>query len=125
MSARKCNSEPPRSVITTEADPATRLIPPALLIALAAAQQPDVVFQSSAREVLLELVVRDSHGKLVKVDPSQVSVYEDGVRQEIRSFHFISGREVRAADEKQTAQSQSARPPSNPLRSVNVVCARS
>jgi VWFA-related protein len=122
MSARQCNSAPSSSVITSEADPVIRLIPSALLIALADAQQPDVVFQSSTGEVLLEVVVRDSHGKLVKVDPSQVSVYEDGVRQEIRSFHFISGREVRAADEKQTAQSPSARPASNPLRTVNVVC---
>ena len=89
-------------------------------------------FQSSAREVLLEVIVRDAHGKLVtKLDPSQVSVYEDGVRQDIRSFRLVPGREVRAEVEKEMAQVAATQPavlgsvkrlPSSPLRTVNVVC---
>ncbi len=90
------------------------------------AQDSNVVLRSSTREVLLEVVVRDAHGRLVnKVDPSQVSVYEDGVRQEIRSFRLVQGRDVRADDEKQAAAAgtgNSAPPPVNPLRTVNVVC---
>jgi VWFA-related protein len=104
-----------------------------LLIGTAFAQQPTPDFQSQAREVLLEVVVRDAHGKLVtKIDPAQVSVYEDGVRQEIKSFRLVPGREVRAEFERETALTATKpealhfdaapRPPSNPLRTVNVVC---
>ena len=108
-----------------------------LLIGTCVAQQtvPDskVVIRSSTREVLLEVVVRDAHGKLVKkIDPEQVSVYEDGIRQEIRSFRLVQGSEVRAQDEKQVAAQAAVappapgnatpRPPFNPLRTVNVVC---
>ena len=55
-----------------------------LLIGTCVAQQtvPDskVVIRSSTREVLLEVVVRDARGRLVKkIDPEQVAVYEDGV----------------------------------------------
>jgi VWFA-related protein len=92
-----------------------------------------VVFQSQAHEVLLEVIVRDAHGKLVtKVDPAQVSVFEDGVRQEIKSFRLVPGKEVRVEVEKQMAQAAAQaeapqagivkRPASNPLRTVNVVC---
>src|SRR5580704_7577258 len=102
-----------------------------LLIGSSLAQ--DVVFQSQTREVLLEVVVRDAHGKLVtKIDPSQVSVYEDGVRQDIKSFRLIHGQEVRAEMDRQAAIESikpgavrfdaTPRPPTNPLRTVNVVC---
>lgn len=107
-----------------------------LLIGTCVAQQttPDskVVIRSSTREVLLEVVVRDAHGRLVKkIDPEQVTVYEDGVRREIRSFRLVQGHEVRVEDEKQEAQAAAVappapgstpRPPFNPLRTVNVVC---
>jgi VWFA-related protein len=107
-----------------------------LLIGTCVAQQtvPDskVVIRSSTREVLLEVVVRDARGRLVKkIDPEQVAVYEDGVRQEIRSFRLVQGSEVRAEDEKQVAEAAAVaqptpgitpHPPFNPLRTVNVVC---
>jgi VWFA-related protein len=90
------------------------------------------VIRSSAREVLLDLVVRDAHGKLVtNLKPGEVAVYEDGVRQDVRSFRLVAGSEVRVEDEKQAAEAQAAaattpapatRPPVNPLRTVNVVC---
>ena len=48
------------------------------------------VFQSQSHEVLLEVIVRDAHGKIVtKIDPSQVTVFEDGVKQDIRSFRLV------------------------------------
>ena len=108
----------------------------ALLIGTGIAQQtaPDtnVVIRSSTREVLLEVVVRDAHGRLAtKIDPAQVTVFEDGVRQDIRSFRLVQGSEVRAEDEKQLrGQTSGAIPvpgnprpaPFNPLRTVNVVC---
>lgn len=107
----------------------------ALLTGTGIAQQttPDsnVVIRSSTQEVLLEVVVRDARGRLVtKIDPTQVSVYEEGVRQDIRSFRLVQGREVRERDDKQTAQAAATpaapvitpRPPFNPLRTVNIVC---
>lgn len=108
-----------------------------LLIGTSVAQQttPDsnIVIRSSTREVLLEVVVRDAHGRLItKVEPGQVAVYENGVKQEIRSFRLVHGSEVRAQDEKQATQTTSYetvpgsstnhRPPLSPLRTVNVVC---
>src|ERR1035438_4332756 len=107
-----------------------------LLIGNCVAQQTaadsKVVIRSSTREVLLEVVVRDARGRLVKkIDPEQVSIFEDGVRQQIRSFRLVQGTEVRAEDEKQMAEAAAVapptpgsapRPPFNPLRTVNVVC---
>jgi VWFA-related protein len=111
------------------------VLPALLLIGTSVAQQPppdsNVVIRSSAQEVLLEVVVRDAHGRLItKVEPSQVSVYENGVRQEIRSFRLVHGSEVRAQDEKQAAETTTyvtvpgaaPHPPLSPLRTVNVVC---
>jgi len=110
---------------------ATAILSATLLIGSTFAQ--DVVFQSQTREVLLEVVVRDTHGKLVtKIDPSQISIYEDGVRQDIKSFRLVPGKEVRAELERETALAATKpdalhfdaapRPPSNPLRTVNIVC---
>jgi VWFA-related protein len=114
-------------------------LPLALLIANGLAQTPpapDVVIRSNAREVLLDVVVRDAHGKLVtNLKPQDIAVFEDGVRQDVSSFRLVAGSEVRIEDEKQAAEAQAApgttptpapapatRPPVNPLRTVNVVC---
>jgi len=103
------------------------------LIGAVLAQPPDAVIRSSAREVLLDVVVHDARGRLVtNLKPGDVAVYEDGVRQDVRSFRLVAGSEVRRDDEKQAAEAQAAspsttapnpvRPPVNPLRTVNVVC---
>lgn len=86
-----------------------------------AAQTADnSVIKSSVSEVLLDVVVRDKRGKPVTdLKPEQVAVYEDGVRQNVRSFRLVKGGEVRAEDEKATL---AARPRLNPLRTVNLVC---
>jgi VWFA-related protein len=111
-------------------------LPLALLIASGSAQTPqapDVVIRSNAREVLLDLVVRDAHGKLVNnLKPEEIAIFEDGVRQDVRSFRLVAGSEVRVEDERQAAEAKAAatttasapvaRPPVNPLRTVNVVC---
>src|ERR1700690_2742875 len=109
------------------------LVPAALLIGIGLGQTPDVVIRSSVREVLLDVVVRDAHGRLItNLKPGEVAVYEDGIRQDVRSFRLVAGREVRIEDEKQAAEAQTsgtrpaapkeARPTVNPLRTVNVVC---
>ncbi len=101
-------------------------------IAQQTAPDSNAVIRSSTREVLLEVGVRDSHGRLVKkIEPGQVEVYENGVRQEIRSFRLVPGSEVRAQDDAQIKLQTSgsipipgvrAAAPFNPLRTVNVVC---
>jgi VWFA-related protein len=99
----------------------------------AQAQPSDsVVIESSVREVLLDVVVRDKHGKPVAdLKPEQLAVYENGVRQNVRSFRLVKGDEVRIEDEKEAAealdtQQTAATPPGqprlNPLRTVNLVC---
>ena len=97
--------------------------------------QSDTVIKSSVREVLLDVVVRDKHGKPVtNLKPEQVEVYEDGVRQNVRSFRLVKGDEVRAEDEKEATEAKAStatvsasqpaavRPALNPLRTVNLVC---
>jgi len=110
-------------------------LPLALLIADGLAQTPqaaDVVIRSSAREVLLDVVVRDARGKLVtNVKPEEIAVYENGVRQDVRVVRLVAGSEVRIEDERQAAEAKAdaappaqpvPRSPLNPLRTVNVVC---
>ncbi len=106
------------------------------LAALAAALgaqtgSPDVVIRSSSNEVLLDVAVRNAHGRLVtNLKPGEVAVYEDGVRQQVSSFRLVAGREVRVEDLKQAVEARaagtpagnSARPAVNPLRTVNIVC---
>src|ERR1039458_930218 len=88
-------------------------LPLALLIASGSAQTPqapDVVIRSNAREVLLDLIVCDAHGKLVNnLKPQDITVFEDGVRQDVRSFRLVAGSEVRVEDERQAAEAKADR----------------
>jgi VWFA-related protein len=106
-----------------------------MLIGNGLAQVPDIVIRSNAREVLLDVVVHDAHGHLVtNLKPEDFAVYEEGVRQDVRAFRLVAGSEVRIEDEGQAAEAKAAaaspgapvppaaRPPLNPLRTVNVVC---
>jgi VWFA-related protein len=108
----------------------------ALLLALAClspAQEPrphdsDVTIRSSVQEVVLDLLVRDSHGRQLKnLRPDELEIYEDGVRQEIRSFRFLPGREVlkqQASTETQAQSHKEVTPgrPASPLPAVNLIC---
>ena len=109
------------------------LAPVVLLAGAGWAQSPDAVIRSSVREVLLDVVVHDAHGRLItNLKAGDVGVYEDGVRQDVRSFRLVAGSEVHIEDQKQAAEAKvspgssalpdTARPPFNPLRTVNVVC---
>jgi len=111
-----------------------RILAAALLAAAAIAQTGEnLVMKSSVREVLLDVVVRDKHGKSVKdLKPEQLAVYENGVKQNVRSFRLVTGGEVRAEDEQEAAEALSTTtapaaaaksgPRLNPLRTVNLVC---
>ena len=111
------------------------LLPAAVLLTGAAvaqtALQPEVVIRSAAHEVLLEVAVRDAHGRLVtNLRPEEVAVYEDGLLQPVRSFRLVAGSEVRRGDQMQAETAAAApapaphraRPAVNPLRAVNLVC---
>jgi VWFA-related protein len=53
-------------------------------------QQEEVV-RVGASEVVLDMVVRDKKGRLVRdLKPSDVEVYEDGARQDLSSFQLVS-----------------------------------
>jgi VWFA-related protein len=106
----------------------------ACTIAGAAAQeQAAQPIRVTAREVMVDLVVHDQHGKLVrKLDPADVALYEDGVRQEIRSLRLVDGKEVRRAPAQaatpvvQPDGATPARPPAPSgmlsLHTANLVC---
>ena len=93
---------------------------------------PDVVIKTSAREVLLDVGVRDAHGKMVtNLKAEDFTVYEGGVRQPVRSFRMVNGSAALSEEQKQTAETpaaaatvapSAAQPALNPLRAVNVVC---
>lgn len=52
------------------------------------------VIRTTTREVVLDLVVRDKHRHPVTdLRPDEVTVFEDGVRQNVRSFRNVQGSE--------------------------------
>lgn len=82
----------------------------------------ETTIRTSTEEVLLDVVVRDSHGKLAKgLQASDFKVLEDGVPRDIKSFQFVQGRDV-AEEQRASGNSKSTATPVNPLRSVNLVC---
>jgi VWFA-related protein len=102
----------------------------------AAVEQERPVIHTTTREVVLDLVVRDRHHHPVTdLRPEEVEVYEDGVRQTIRAFRSVLGREQLETERTVNggvgpvstppAQSAAATPdqlhPLNSLRQLNFV----
>jgi VWFA-related protein len=84
-----------------------------------------VTIRTTVHEVVLDLIVRDSHGRQVKdLKPEEVEIFEDGVRQKIRSLRLVPGREVReqAAGAAKKPGAGTVAMPSYPLRTVNLIC---
>jgi VWFA-related protein len=93
---------------------------------------------ATVNEVALDLVVRDKKGRLVKnLKPGDVEIYEDGVRQEIRSLRLVGGEAPAQPGQPGQPPDEAAggaqpgpagagalpiEPPAMPLRSVNLVC---
>jgi VWFA-related protein len=101
----------------------------ALLLAgglTAQTQDTGLSIRTSVREVVVDVEVHDKNGKLVKnVDPSSVTLYEDGARQEILSWRLVGGPEVRKEDAQAPSTDVRAKAPAraiSPLRTVNLVC---
>jgi VWFA-related protein len=85
--------------------------------------------RATSSEVALDLVVRDKHGKILKnLKPSDVEIFEDGVKRDVLSFRFVNGRETQVkpgGSQKATATvavSAANGAPVRPLRAVNLVC---
>jgi VWFA-related protein len=85
--------------------------------------------RTTTREVLLDLVVRDKHQHpITDLRPEEVELYEDGVRQEIKVFNNVQGKE-QLQTEQRLAQGESATPTDsagpehsrNTLRQINFV----
>src|ERR1022692_5229861 len=88
---------------------------------------PEPVIRAKVDEVALDLVVRDKKGRLVKnLAPADVEIYEDGVRQQLRSFRLVTGDSVPAQPVSQShpEQPSSGASPASPmpLRANNLVC---
>ncbi|HXM44550.1 MAG TPA: VWA domain-containing protein [Bryobacteraceae bacterium] len=92
---------------------------------------------ATVNEVALDLVVRDKKGRLVKnLKPGDVEIYEDGVRQEIRSLRLVVGAEAPAhasplaqtpdrpagAEKPEPAGTEALPAEALPLRSADLVC---
>jgi VWFA-related protein len=100
------------------------LLWPVLAVASGAQSAPTAetapTIRATVNEVVLDLVVRDKHGKIVKnLKPGDVSIYEDGVQQQIRSFRLLEG--TAAAAQESTAGAAAAGA-TLPVRKSNLVC---
>jgi len=104
----------------------------AVWLPLPAAPQPpqdsQAVIRTGVAEVLLEVVVRDRRGRLVRnLKPEDLEIYENGVKQDIRAFRF-AGAERRRTERNERPEPSTAgarapgagRPMS--LRAVNLLC---
>src|SRR5262245_43644283 len=81
--------------------------------------QPATVFRTGTTAVLLDIVVRDKHGRPVRdLRQDEITVLEDGVPRELRSFRLVEGRPsdavVHGAAEPGTVQP-------DPLRRITLV----
>src|SRR5436305_495679 len=107
------------------------LVRPLLFITVLAGQEvnppkPPVTFRTSAEEVNLDLIVRDNHGRQVKnLKPSEVEIFENGVRQDIKSLRLVTGKEVQERAAVSEAVGPAKQKPvrvDNPLPAVNYIC---
>src|SRR5450432_3189291 len=99
----------------------TRVLSFLLASAIIRAQDPGVTIRHTVQEVVLEVVVRDARGRIVKnLKPGDLDIYEDGVRQEIRSFKLIQGHDV--VSKAKTAANPPVAAAANPLKAVNLIC---
>src|ERR1035441_9658472 len=88
---------------------------------------PGPVIHATVDEVALDLVVRDKKGRLVKnLTSGDVEIYEDGVRQQIRSLRLVTSDAAPAQPVSQSHSDWSSDVCSSdlpmPLRALNLVC---
>jgi VWFA-related protein len=87
----------------------------------AGAPEPGPTIRQTVQEIVLDVVVRDGRGRVVKnLKPGDLEVFENGQPQEIRSFKLINGRDVLLSKSKSTAKPGAT--PANPLKATNLIC---
>lgn len=91
-----------------------------------AAQDSQAVIRTGVAEVLLDVVVRDRRGRLVRnLKPEDLEIYENGARQEVRAFR-LAGVERRRSEKAEPAAAKAKAAPAQarpmPLRAVNLLC---
>ncbi len=99
----------------------------ALLLARVLTAQATI--KATSQEVLLDLVVRDKKGHLVKdLKPGEITVTDDGVTQQVRSLSLRTGAEISTVSTTTAVSTTPGAPapnkapqPVNPLRDVRVV----
>ncbi|HVT94813.1 MAG TPA: VWA domain-containing protein [Bryobacteraceae bacterium] len=95
----------------------------AAMLAPQTVRAQDPTIRETVQEVVLDMVVRDHRGREVKnLRPSDVTIYEDGVKQDIRSFRWVDGKEIAAAAARDKEQTPESRISASPLPVVNLVC---
>jgi VWFA-related protein len=76
----------------------------------------------TTRQVLLDLVVRDKHERLIgDLKPEEIAIYEDGVKQTPKSFNIITGKEQTEFEQRERASTSQTARGLNPLRQINLV----
>jgi len=85
----------------------------------------ETTFRTSSKEVLLDVVVRDRKGRLIKdLKPEEFEVSDDGAAQKIVSFRLRTGAELSTEEAAATASAAGAKPAEsklNPSREVRLV----
>ena len=77
--------------------------------------QPVEVIRSTRREVLVDLVVRDKHQRMIgNLRPDEVELYEDGVPQKVSAFRLVGGAE-QLQSEKDAPKEAAASGPASAL----------
>jgi len=85
----------------------------------AAPPEPGIANRTTPGEVSLDLVVRDKKGKLVKsIEPGEVEIYEDGIRQQLVDFRLVTG----SATPRLAPAAAAPKPGSLSLKALNLVC---
>lgn len=90
-----------------------------------ATKSDEVVFKVGSKEVLLDVVVRDKKGNLIRnLKPEEVQVSDDGVVQKVLSFRFRTGAELSAEEAAVASATAGAKPTEaklNPSREIRLV----
>jgi VWFA-related protein len=86
-------------------------------------QESGLTIKTTTQEVALDLIVRDSHGKIVKnLKATDVEITEDGVKQELRSFRAVSGQAEPGGKKGKSEKTDLATTKPMQLPATNVVC---
>lgn len=81
---------------------------------------PTSTIQSTAQEVVLDMVFRDRKGKTIRdLRPEEIRISEDGVEQKVTSFRLLDGKTVGSPDATKSAESGPV--PLDPSREVRLV----